>query len=290
MPKATNLITPPQLTSAQPAPTGRPALDPTTRRRLLTVAAGGAVAAMAISTTAQAGPDPIFAAIDAFHRADALYMAVEGEGDILDELGDQQHEAYSAVLRTRPITPAGLAALTAWARERAVWYGANGTIFPDEDLCVLTAAIDDATRGMSGLKPWSPPLPAAMAVSADPAFALIAEKLAADVAHGEAIDAQDAAEGRFGHGSDEAGEAAEHCEAACHLANKVDWKLATTFPTTIAGVAAVLRFANQIEDGGSEWPATDTAGPEGWHYQLRATMAAAVEALIRAQAGKAVQS
>jgi hypothetical protein len=28
-----------------------------------------------------------------------------------------------------------------------------------------------------------------------------------------------------------------------------------------------------------EWPATDTVGPEGWHYQLRATMAAAIEAI-----------
>jgi hypothetical protein len=35
-----------------------------------------------------------------------------------------------------------------------------------------------------------------------------------------------------------------------------------------------------------EWPDTDTIGPEGWHYQLRATMAAAIEAL----GGKAVQS
>jgi hypothetical protein len=28
----------------------------------------------------------------------------------------------------------------------------------------------------------------------------------------------------------------------------------------------------------------------GWHYQLRATMAAAIEALINAQAGKAVRA
>jgi hypothetical protein len=67
-------------------------------------------------------------------------------------------------------------------------------------------------------------------------------------------------------------------------------RLATTPPTTLAGVAAVLRFANEIEDGGMEWPATDAVGPEGWHYQLRATMAAAIEALIKAQAGKAVAS
>jgi hypothetical protein len=59
------------------------------------------------------------------------------------------------------------------------------------------------------------------------------------------------------------------------------WPLATTPPTTLAGVAAVLRFANEIEDAGLEWPDTDRIGAEGWHYQLRATMAAAIEAIIR---------
>jgi hypothetical protein len=52
-------------------------------------------------------------------------------------------------------------------------------------------------------------------------------------------------------------------------------------PTTLAGVAAVLRLANEIEDAGGEWPNTDTIGSEGWHYQLRATMAAAIEAIIQ---------
>jgi hypothetical protein len=35
---------------------------------------------------------------------------------------------------------------------------------------------------------------------------------------------------------------------------------------------------------------TDAIGPDGWHYQLRATMVAAIEAVITAPAGKAVQS
>jgi hypothetical protein len=124
----------------------------------------------------------------------------------------------------------------------------------------------------------------------DPAFALIADKRAAHIAHGEAIDAQDEAEGRYGIHSDEASEADDHCEAACRAAHAIDWKLATTLPTSLAGVAAVLRFANEIEDGGMEWPNTDAVGPDGWHYQLRATMAAAVEALIKVPAGKAAQS
>jgi hypothetical protein len=124
----------------------------------------------------------------------------------------------------------------------------------------------------------------------DPAFALIADKRAADIAHGEAIDAQDEADNKYGSHSDEASEADDRCGAACDAVHAIDWKLATTPPTTLAGVAAVLRFANEIEDGGMEWPNTDKVGREGWHYQLRATMSAAIEALIVAPAGKAVQS
>jgi hypothetical protein len=71
--------------------------------------------------------------------------------------------------------------------------------------------------------------------------------------------------------------------AACHAVLAIDWKLATTPPTTLAGVAAVLRFANEIEDAGMEWPNTDAIGPDGWHYQLGATMAAAIEALMKAE-------
>jgi hypothetical protein len=105
--------------------------------------------------------DPIFAAIDAFRRADASCVAVHG--DLPDELMDQRGDAYSVVLRTRPTTPAGLAALTTWARERVAWFCANGTCLDDEDFGTLAATIDDATRGMSGLEPWSPPSPAASA-------------------------------------------------------------------------------------------------------------------------------
>jgi hypothetical protein len=46
-------------------------------------------------------------------------------------------------------------------------------------------------------------------------------------------------------------------------------------------VIAVLRLANMIEDAGNEWPDTDTIGREGWHYQPRATMVEAIEAIIR---------
>jgi len=95
----------------------------------------------------------------------------------------------------------------------------------------------------------------------DPAFVLIADKLAGDIAHCEAIDAQDEAD-EHGIGVDEAD---DRCWAACHA-------------------------VNAIEDAGMEWPNTDAIGPDGWHYQLRATMAAAIEGLIKVPAGKAVLS
>jgi hypothetical protein len=124
----------------------------TSRSRRAVLAGIASAAALPIAAaspaipTARAATDPIFAAIDAFRRADALCVAVHG--NIPDQVGDRRHEAYLAVLRTRPIAPAGLAALTNWAREQADWYRANSTIFPDEDLCALTAAIDDATAAL----------------------------------------------------------------------------------------------------------------------------------------------
>jgi len=155
-------------------------------------------------------------------------------------------------------------------------------------IAAVASAVGSGT--LAAAAAMDPSIPAAVTMPRpsrpDPAFALIAEKRAADIAHGEAIDAQDEAEGRYGYRSDEASEANDRCGMACHAAHAIDWKLATT----LAGVAAVLRFANEIEDAGMEWPHTDKVGREGWHYQLRATMAAAVEALIKVSAGKVVQS
>jgi hypothetical protein len=258
------------------------------RRAVLAGIASAAVIPTAALSAAAAAADPIFAAIDAFRRADAAADAVSYGVDIPEDVGDRLWDAISCVMRTRPTTPAGLAALTTWARERADWLRDNGTEGGDA-FCAVSATIDDATRGMSGLEPWSPP-PLAESAELDPAFALIAEKLAADVAHCEAIDAQAEFDGRGDYSSDAAIEAQDNSEDACNVAHEADWKLATTPPTTLAGVAAVLRFANKIEDDGNEWPDTDAVGSEGWHYQLRATMAAAIEALMNAQAGKAVHS
>jgi hypothetical protein len=125
---------------------------------------------------------------------------------------------------------------------------------------------------------------------ADPIYAAIAGWRAAHAAHGRACDVLAEAETRFGFKSKEAAAAFEAGGPACDASWEAAWSLASTPPTTLAGVVAVLRFANEIEDTGHEWPDTGTIGHEGWHYQLRATMAAALEALLKAQGAKAVQS
>ena len=182
------------------------------------------------------------------------------------------------VIRTQPTTPAGLAALTGFARNMAERSNRDAG-FGEKQWIPAIAAVDDAARGMSGLQPWSPP--ASAPTPQDPIFEVIRAKREADDLHGRAIDAQDVAEKRHGAASDAVWEANERSEAACWAAHEVDWRIARTAPTTLSGVAALLRLANQIEDEGGEWPGTDTIGAEGWHYQLRATMAQAIETIIR---------
>ena len=77
-------------------------------------------------------PDPIFGAIDAWRRADAACVAVDG--DIPDEVSDPYYEALSIVMRTRPTKLAGLVALTNWTREHAEWLSANSSYMVEEEL------------------------------------------------------------------------------------------------------------------------------------------------------------
>jgi hypothetical protein len=86
-------------------------------------------------------------------------------------------------------------------------------------------------------------IPTTEPATIDPAFDLIAEKLATDAAHGDAIDAQDEAELHHGYRSAIVRDAYQRCSDACWAVFEADWRLARTPPTTLAGVAAVLRFA-----------------------------------------------
>jgi hypothetical protein len=132
--------------------------------------------------------------------------------------------------------------------------------------------------------PAAAAIPTTEPATIDPAFALIAEKLAADAAHGEAINAYDEAERDEGINPDAAEEADQRCCDACGVVNEADWRLATTPPRTLAGVAAVLRLANEIHrhgwSGGLALPAAGDHGrgdrdhhsPDGSLNQDRQTL------------------
>jgi hypothetical protein len=77
----------------------------------------------------------------------------------------------------------------------------------------------------------------------------------------------------------------DQVERLCDSCQDLAWALANTVPTSIAGVAALLRYANECEGSGEEWPDTDTIGSEGWHYQLRQTAAAGLVATLTESLG-----
>ena len=121
--------TPPTNTSANNLPGP---VDPT-RRRLLTVAAGGAVAAVAgIPTAAQASPaDPIYAAIEAHRNAHIAHLAAIKELGRFEEDGDSDHDwitekpcheafhTFEAFVVEPAITPQGLVAKLAYLQHLA---------------------------------------------------------------------------------------------------------------------------------------------------------------------------
>ena len=115
------------------------------------------------------------------------------------------------------------------------------------------------------------PMAAVAASGDDPIFALIAKHRAEEQAYGDAIKARDEIDGVT--------TADDLVEQLCDSCFELEWALANTMPTSIAGVAALLRYANEVEDQGEEWPDTDTIGSEGWHYQLRQSAARALKTL-----------
>ncbi|MCA1546301.1 hypothetical protein I6F36_05720 [Bradyrhizobium sp. BRP19] len=213
--------------------------------------------------------DPIFAALDAWRRAE---VALDAVGDLypsqktaseMDEVLDQHSTAFRAVMRTRPKTPAGLAALTNWVREEADDMHANESHWNGRDFCALAATLDDAVRGMSKLEPWTPPLPSATR-GADPIFAAI-DDCVLKQAQSDARYARVTAAYRKAakHGLDDASsledrnafvqaEVGQDPDEYTDEAASAFWQAADDLfeiePTTLAGVVALLRFADDLGD------------------------------------------
>jgi hypothetical protein len=62
----------------------------------------------------------------------------------------------------------------------------------------------------------------------------------------------------------------DRIEQLCHSCQELAWTLANTMPTSRAGVAAVLRYANEFEDRG-EGRSTPVSGPI-WRRQHSSAM------------------
>ena len=110
----------------------------------------------AVPMAVAAKPDPIFSALDAYRAANAEFY-VDRPGDIPDEIGDRWSQAVDVVVSTQPTTPAGLGALTSFARDMVERAHSGDASFTVRQKLLVMAAIDDATRGMARLEPWSPP-------------------------------------------------------------------------------------------------------------------------------------
>jgi hypothetical protein len=128
---------------------------------------------------------------------------------------------------------------------------------------------------LTGLATLPVALPAAAATEPDPIFALIEAKRAADIAHLASLGALNEAARGYGIGSDEEQAAYDDSELPCHAAFDAAWSLASTPPSTLAGVLAMLKFVKEIDDQG-QWPED-----MGLEQQLLASTATAIETIIR---------
>jgi hypothetical protein len=248
--------------------------------------------AAAMPANAEQSSDPIFAAIETWRRADAACVTVDG--DIPDELGDRLSGASKAVMRTRPITPAGLAALTSWARELADEIGPHSTLLA-EDFCALTATIDDAARGMSGLKPWAP-VASGRKNPSDPIFAIIDKHRAATTAWKEAVrvefayekcrpevEAMDPVErGTYQSTFDSLQEATGDAGDQMHEAS-ID--LVNTPPSSLAGIIALCEYFGPQADETHNLP-----DEIDWDDGTQSTPAGAFANAIRSAVAAMVQS
>jgi hypothetical protein len=222
-------------------------MQTTSRRTLLAGAAALPVLAVPAFAATSIKDDPTFAAVDRARKGEEEFLALArsedaagGAGIKLDKAPDDYRTpemvaavkeataARIALARTVPTTPAGLAALTTFVREKNVELGEFYFAADDPDERFLfVASLDVAVRGMAGLKPWGG---VADVQTGDPIFAAIDRH--------RQIEAAFAASGKAsGNCSDELGEA----EYKAYVG------LVTMTPTTLAGCAALLRYLEAHE-------------------------------------------
>ena len=210
-------------------------------------------------------PDPIFAALEAFRSAEADFYANKPEwGDeIPEDVSDRWYEAKTAVVRRQPTTPAGLCALTSFAREMTERAQDDATLGDDQWIPIMKS-IEESARGMSGLVPWTPDPAEEIDGNADPIFAAITKfreakkKSRAAYARVSRLYKEAAKHGLGDENSLKDRDAFVEARLACHPDKFTDgpaaehWDAAdnvfSTVPTTKAGIVALIRFAADLND------------------------------------------
>jgi hypothetical protein len=139
------------------------------RRAMLAGAAAVPAIAIAPSVALAGEPDPVFAAIGNYQRADAAFIARAMLEDELAEAGIRlanasgEHQtaemvvvvnaskaARAALARTVPTTPAGLIAVTQFVREQSCDIYLFDDEIGDNECRAFVASIETAVRVMAG--------------------------------------------------------------------------------------------------------------------------------------------
>jgi hypothetical protein len=232
-------------------------MSPTNLSRRAILAGAASVPALALPATVAiaaptaappAEPDPIFVAIERARRAEAAIDALDESvsADATIAPADECWAACSALARTVPTTPAGLAALTSFLREaEASLCGAGPYFDRAHDAQAFAISLDTAVRGMTGLKPLATPANA----RPDPILAVIEAHRRAWDDLGECSELDQAAS---------AGDkkAARKLNRLGKAVDDATAKLVDLPPTTIAGASALLAYAADFasNDNGEGWP------------------------------------
>ncbi len=180
----------------------------------------------------------------------------------------------------RPMFPPRAESVDSFSPQPAIGQPESQTLTGESRKAAKGLSRRAALAGFAMLPAAVPALAAVAGIpTPDPVFALIEAKQAADVAHLNSCNVLNEAERRYGVGSDEAEAAFIDGGPACHAAYEAACLLASTPPTTLAGILAVLRFVNEIEDRG-DWPED-----QGLERQRLVTTAQAIETIICQAAG-----
>lgn len=197
-----------------------------------------AVATAVPTTIAQSGiSDPVLAAIERLRRVAGTIDALALDVDVPDDLGQEHIAAKSALVRTVPTTPAGLAALTEWLRETGNECAGHSTFLNSEDQAAVYRSIDTAVRGMSGLAPRQ----VMQTNEPDPIYHVLDQFRMAWAKMDAECSALDQADTPEAH---------ERLDQLNYAINRAEDALVEVVPTTLAGLQFMFEYLADFEGKG----------------------------------------